>query len=131
MEQGRNPPASAPPPEEDLALETVCGRAFIFSHLPFSWNLGIQFPKKPTQIETCTVAAVAVESACPTQALPLATGFLGGRHLSAWVLCPVVIISCYGGKMQLDGRFWIDTDTTLGSTHLPQGEHSLGTAHVA
>lgn len=27
------------------------GGAFIFSHLPFSWNLGIQFPKKPTQIE--------------------------------------------------------------------------------
>lgn len=37
--------------EEDLVLETVSGRAFIFSHLPFSWNLGIQFPKKQTQIE--------------------------------------------------------------------------------
>lgn len=35
----------------DLVLETVSRRAFIFSHLPFSWNLGIQFPKKRTQIE--------------------------------------------------------------------------------
>lgn len=30
-------------PEENLALETVCGRAFIFSHLPFSWNASIRF----------------------------------------------------------------------------------------
>lgn len=34
--------------EEDLVLETVSGRAFIFSHLPFSWNLGIQFQETDT-----------------------------------------------------------------------------------
>lgn len=60
-----------------------------------------------------------MESACLVQLLPLVVGFPRQvASLPPWVLCPVVIDSCYGSKMQLDGRFWIDTDTMLGSAHL-------------
>lgn len=31
------------PEKEEFAFETLCGRAFIFSQQPFSWNLGIRF----------------------------------------------------------------------------------------
>lgn len=66
-----------------------------------------------------------MESACLVRALPLVAGF--PRQVASFplgfvsccdsvLLCPVVY--CYGSKMQLGGRFWIDTDTMLGSAHL-------------